>query len=324
MSLDLISVIIPVYKVEQYLDKCISSVVGQTYKNLEIILVDDGSPDDCPRICDEWAKKDARVKVIHKANGGLSDARNAGMAIASGELIGFVDSDDWIKAEYFDLLYRAIQETDSDISVCGINRTRIEAEADIDNINADFEIFTPKEAISDIINDRKLKVVVWNKLYKRELLKNEFFPVGRYHEDEFFTYRIIDKAEKIVYTPFPLYNYRQREGSIMTSVSLHRLDVLDAYIERIKLFEKKYPELLIRDKINFCTACRTLYYDFSSSESNGKTARDHIKARRKYVCVSVAEFFECSAKEKLYVLLSRSEMLGISAKIRQWRHRNIE
>ena len=120
MNLPKISVIIPVYKVEEYINRCIKSVVNQTYDNLEIILVDDGSPDNCPVICDKWAEKDSRIKVIHKNNGGLSDARNMGMKIASGELIGFIDSDDWISKEMYQLLYENMKENESDISACGV------------------------------------------------------------------------------------------------------------------------------------------------------------------------------------------------------------
>ena len=119
-NLPLISVIVPVYKVEAYLDKCISSIVGQTYRNLEIILVDDGSPDNCGAICDAWAEQDSRIKVIHKENGGLSDARNAGMSAATGELLGFVDSDDHISPEMYQLLYERMIADNSDISACGV------------------------------------------------------------------------------------------------------------------------------------------------------------------------------------------------------------
>src|SRR5699024_3764138 len=115
-----ISIIIPIYGVEKYIDRCVNSVVNQTYRNLEIILVDDGSPDNCPSICDEWAKKDRRIKVIHKKNGGLSDARNVGMNSATGELIGFIDSDDWVCEEMYQLLYENMKQNDSDISACGV------------------------------------------------------------------------------------------------------------------------------------------------------------------------------------------------------------
>ena len=117
---ELISIIVPVYRVEPYLDRCVQSIVDQTYQNLEIILVDDGSPDNCPAMCDAWAAKDSRVKVIHKENGGLSDARNAGLAAAAGEYIGFVDSDDWISPDMYRLLYENMAEHGSDVSACGV------------------------------------------------------------------------------------------------------------------------------------------------------------------------------------------------------------
>ena len=117
---ELISIIIPIYKVEEYLDECISSVINQTYTKLEIILVDDGSPDSCPKMCDDWAKKDSRIRVIHKTNGGLSDARNAGIEVATGEYIAFVDSDDYIKPDMIAKLYAALCKEEADISACGI------------------------------------------------------------------------------------------------------------------------------------------------------------------------------------------------------------
>ena len=118
--MELISIVVPVYKVEPYLDKCVSSIVNQTYKNLEIILVDDGSPDNCPAMCDAWAEKDNRIRVIHKPNGGLSDARNAGMSVATGELMAFVDSDDWIAPDMYEKLYHHLTEDGSDIAACGV------------------------------------------------------------------------------------------------------------------------------------------------------------------------------------------------------------
>ena len=167
--MDLISVIVPVYNVEKYLDKCIQSIVDQTYTNLEIILVDDGSPDNSGAICDEWAEKDNRIKVIHKANGGLSDARNAGLDIATGEYIAFVDSDDYIELDFYDKLYNVIKATNCDISICNLRKVYENNNVSVNNCDT-FEIteYSTTEAMSALIDD-KIRQVVWNKLYKADI-----------------------------------------------------------------------------------------------------------------------------------------------------------
>ena len=245
MIMPKISVIIPVYGVELYLDKCIESVVNQTYRNLEIILVDDGSPDRCPTICDEWAELDNRIKVIHKKNGGLSDARNAGIRIASGELIGFVDSDDWISEGMYQLLYENMIENNSDISACGVEmvwedknlRKRLTPKGQY--------VLDCREAIEAIIKESILKQPVWYKLYKSELIRNIFFPEGKCHEDVFWSYQAIGKANKISVFDTPCYYYYQRKNSIMgNTFSLKRLDLLDAKYERLKYLETYFCELV--------------------------------------------------------------------------------
>lgn len=189
--MELISIVVPVYKVEPYLDKCISSIVNQTYKNLEIILVDDGSPDNCPAMCDAWAEKDNRIRVIHKPNGGLSDARNAGMSVATGELMAFVDSDDWIAPDMYEKLYHRLTEDGSDIAACGVQMVwedntppRMLTRPGSRTLNRD-------EAMQAIIEESCLKQPVWYKLYKSKLVRDIRFPVGKYHEDVFWSYQAV-------------------------------------------------------------------------------------------------------------------------------------
>lgn len=303
---DLISIIVPVYKVEPYLNICVKSIVAQTYTNLEIILVDDGSPDKCPSMCDEWAIKDSRIKVIHKQNGGLSDARNAGMASATGDYIAFVDSDDWIERHYIEYLYQAIQRSCAEISACKVREVPdgkkqepvLEEMPKIQN-------FTPEEAIGGLTESNCLRAVVWNKLYKRDILKDEHFIIGRMHEDEFFSYRIFDKASKLVFIDIPLYNYRQRTGSIMSTVSACHIDVLAAYLERVELLERKYPNLVARNKIIFCITCVNLYCDILSKNIEDKNAaKQRIKEFRKKVHFTNQEWKEYSLKEKIYAACS--------------------
>ena len=303
--MDLISVIVPIYKVEPYLDRCVRSIVEQTYENLEIILVDDGSPDNCPAICDDWAAKDSRIKVIHKENGGLSDARNAGMEVASGEYIAFVDSDDWISADYIDAMYRAIQNTGAEIAACDVVISFGETEPTTSAREAAIKVCSAEDAIGDILQGRGFRAVAWNKLYRKSLLENEMYPVGKYHEDEFFTYRILAKADRLVYVDCGLYAYFQRPGSIMNSVSMKHLDALDAYLERLEFLRCNYPSLYVKDKFIFCTSCIGFFRDVGknySSDTDRMKAR--IKKCRKRVKFSIPELRQATLRQMMAVLCS--------------------
>lgn len=227
---DLVSVIVPIYKVEQYITRCVDSIISQTYSNLEIILVDDGSPDSCPAICDEYANNDTRVKVVHKKNGGLSDARNAGLEAAKGEYVAFIDGDDYISSNYVQVLLDDCMTNDSDISCCGFYKVyedrRVEKSCQVYN-----RVFTNLEAIRDIFTANSLcEVMTWNKLYRRSLfIDNDIrFPVGKLHEDNFTTYKLFYFANKISFINEPLYYYIQRSDSIMgRAFNARRFDIFD-------------------------------------------------------------------------------------------------
>ena len=308
----LISVIVPVYKTEKYLDRCVQSIVDQTYRNLEIILVDDGSPDNCPAMCDAWAERDSRIKVIHKENGGLSDARNAGMEIAAGEWIAFVDSDDWLHLEYISLLHQVAKMYGVSLSACDYLITSGDETADSVDEPV-FEKHTAAKALEMLTNNRGYRAVAWNKLYHRSLLEGEQYPVGRYHEDEFFTYRIMDKAESLVYVHARLYYYFQRAGSIMQSVSVKHLDALDAYLERLELFRRKYPELYREEKIKFCSACVNNYAEALKAKPKDLGEYDsRIRKCRKQVKITAAEFGKLPLVQKIYVLGGRVPYLFCS------------
>lgn len=244
MQEPLISVIVPVYKVEAYLDRCVQSIVDQTYKNLEIILVDDGSPDNCPAMCDAWAEKDSRIMVIHKENGGLSDARNAGIDIATGELIGFVDSDDWISPDMYQLLYGRLEADNSDISACGVEMVWEDGTPSRMLTKSGCCVLDREEAMQAIIEESWLKQPVWYKLYKTEQIRNISFPVGKYHEDVFWSYQAVAKARRVSVVDTPCYHYSQRTDSIMgAGYSLKRLDSLEAKQERLAFVMTHFPEL---------------------------------------------------------------------------------
>lgn len=241
-----ISIIIPVYNVAHYLPRCMESVINQTYTNLEIILVDDGSIDESGKICDTYAQKDKRIKVIHKKNGGLSDARNKGLKIATGRYIGFVDSDDYIDKDMYELLYKIIYAYNADIAECRIRD--IWDEEDIKKSNkSDTEIieqFDTLSALEELILSRKFKVNVYNKIYKRELLNGIEFPFKKINEDEFWTYKIFAKAEKIICCDTYKYYHTHRKHSITQSYDYQgNMDKFYALTERLDFINNNFNTL---------------------------------------------------------------------------------
>lgn len=239
---ELISVIIPIYKVEKYLNQCIQSVVGQTYKNLEIILVDDGSPDNCPSICDKWALKDERIRVIHKKNGGLSDARNAGLKVAQGEYIAFIDSDDWISPDMYEKLLRVMKEERADICACNIKSCYEEREV-VWGCEK-YTVGNSEQILKMLYDDTKYPVSAINKLYRCECWKSLEFPVGKICEDAFTTYKLVHNANKIVQIPEAFYCYRIRTESIMTSgFSIKKMDEEEAWRCNYLFIRENYPQL---------------------------------------------------------------------------------
>ena len=224
-----ISIIIPVYKVEKYLNRCMMSIIGQTYTNLEIILVDDGSPDNCPELCDCWCRKDNRVHVIHKKNGGLSDARNAGIEAATGDYILFVDSDDYIMTDMCEKMIKVAEDTHADMVVCSfIWKYPTEEKVQSMVIGNTIQSFTNIELLKIFFMKKTVELTVaWNKLYQRRLFFTQEhirYPVGKLHEDEFTTYRLIYEAKNITIIPDALYYYVQRDASIMSEFRSRNLN----------------------------------------------------------------------------------------------------
>lgn len=253
MPAPLISVIVPVYNVEKYLDRCVQSIVDQTYKNLEIILVDDGSPDNCGTMCDAWAAKDSRIKVIHKKNGGLSDARNAGLAVATGEYIGFIDSDDWIAPQFYEELYNAIVQYGCDLAECKYRATHGDNPAPPQTYPA--TTYSRTDAMQAHLSKKAFHQVVWNKLYRKAIISVPF-EVGRYHEDEFWTYQIIGNCNSLVHISAHLYYYFQRESSIMgQNYSLKRLDAVVAKSRRFAFVQKHFPSLAQDCSVDLAFTC---------------------------------------------------------------------
>lgn len=244
-SMPVISVIVPVYKVEPYLDQCVASIVNQTYQDLEIILVDDGSPDNCPAMCDAWAEKDSRIKTIHTANGGSAKARNTGLALSSGNYIGFVDSDDFILPEMYESLLHIMEDSKCDIVECGYYTVHSSQMPERDIEHAPVRTLNTEQALFENINDQICRQLVWNKLYAQKVLEDIRFVEGKFIDDEFFTYRALGNAKRIAVSSTRLYCYRQQNGSAMhQTYSLKRLDSLDAKVLRLAYIREHFPQLL--------------------------------------------------------------------------------
>lgn len=240
----LISVIVPVYKVEKYLEKCIDSILAQTYKNLEIILVDDGSPDRCGQICDEYAQKDNRVKVIHKENGGLSDARNAGIDVAKGDFISFVDSDDYILPEMMGEMISAAMKNNCDMAICGVYR-ELKNKCEEQHFFEKQTILTQEELFQMCFED-SLPSYAWNKITKKECWNNIRFKVGITWEDIELFPRLLNVVHKAIYIDSPMYVYNcTRTDSICNDISkryINAYNIANSFLSRIEYAEKNYPK----------------------------------------------------------------------------------
>ena len=299
----LISVIVPIYKVEKYLCKCVDSIINQTYNNLEIILVDDGSPDNCPKICDEYAKQDSRIKVIHKENGGLSDARNAGMKIAKGEYVSFIDSDDYISDDFIETLYTTMKTENSDIVECDIVKFEDGTTPVVEKENCEINSFSTEKGLLLLIAENKFHQHVWNKLYKSEIALKIPFEKGKLNEDEFWTYQIFGQAEKVTKINKLIYFYLQRSGSIMgNKFNIRRLDALEAKAERQKYIEANFPNLKKQAKIDLFGTCIFMC----------QSAMKFLKGKEKKQAKKIIKKYAAANK------LTKNEILSLEGKNRSW------
>ena len=299
----MLSIIVPVYKVEAYLNRCIDSILAQTFTDFELILVDDGSPDNCGTICDEYAGKDSRITVIHQENGGLSAARNAGIEYAlktDSEWISFIDSDDWIHPDYFTALSAAATRLNVNISVCGFQRTSGEEK---ESGNTEFRALTPEEFWC---KERIKATVAWGKLYRKNLFHTIRYPVGKIHEDEFTTYRLLFSCEKLAVSDAAFYYYFQNSNGIMNSEwTPKRLVQFDAFRDQVAYFEKNhFSSALKNSERELINACVKNYYDASANPaylSYAREIKDLLKAE--YQKNKKALHLNIRSDAKIYLIL---------------------
>ena len=307
MQPDTVSIIIPVYNVQWYLDKCVESVLQQDYPALEVLLVDDGSTDSSGQLCDEWEKKDSRIRVIHKENGGLSDARNAGLDAASGDYIAFVDSDDYIAKDMIRKLYDALAENNADLSICNFLYVDENGKF-LSGRNKTLPI--ENETLSGLEAIRKMSaagkkgwyyITAWNKLYRRSLFSTIRFPKGKIHEDEFIAHRVFALCETVACIRDAGYYYVQRTGSIMRTRNMKsNLHAAEALLDRARFCDEH--------ELNFCAGrayLKAAMYLSDASSQNKKFPELREEFRETFRCFRVNRRLRkyCSAKEGLQVLL---------------------
>lgn len=239
-----ISIIVPVYRVENYLEKCLNSLLNQTLRDIEIILVDDGSPDNCGKICDEFAQRDSRVRVIHKQNEGLSEARNVGITYAQSQFVGFVDSDDFVAEDMYETLYENLIKFDADVSVCGLYNCY--SKKMVPQFGGkEFFLMDGKEALKVALEGEKFSVNAVNKLYKKDLFLDVNFPKGKLSEDAFTIPQILAKASKVVFDSSPKYYYIHRGESITTSKFKYQdFNVVEAYKKNLEFVRVNFEDLV--------------------------------------------------------------------------------
>ena len=311
-ELPLISVILPVYRVEKYLDRCLQSITGQTWRNLEIILVDDGSPDSSGAICDAWAAKDSRVRVIHKENAGAGAARNTGLDAATGEIISMIDSDDYLEIHMFEHLMSLMTE-EVDIAECDICWTELDDLTMEDGSAAKITVCHRDDAMRYHIRDEIFCQTPPNKLYRRETIGDIRFPVGNLIDDEFFTYRVIGNARKLARSSACMYAYRQQSGSAMHKpFSLKRLQGLEAKRQRLEYLQERIPSLVYEAKFDlFFTAM------FSMQGCLRHLKGQELEQARTFIHELLGEITpleknpEASVKKNLLLKLAQSNFEGV-------------
>lgn len=297
-----ISIIVPVYKVEDYLKKCLDSLIAQTHRDLQIILVDDGSPDSCGEICDEYAAKDKRIVVVHKENGGVSSARNAGLALADGEWIGWVDPDDWTEPDMYAYLLEGAKKHGADIVVCG--RQEEYSARCVPRGCQDERCLSTETALQLLLENDTIQSFLWDKLWKRSLFDGVEFPEGRTFEDMTVMHRLFERAGKVCCLPAVKYHYLQREGSIVSNLALkNKVNFYLAAQKRRSDLQERWPQFRQLLEVQCMTSIISLWCSYlrNSKEERkkylpqiqeiSKFAKQHYKTALKYANTGAAGRF---------------------------------
>ena len=293
----IISVIVPVYKVEEYLDECVRSIIEQTYQNLEIILVDDGSPDSCPKKCDKWAEKDRRIRVIHKSNGGLSSARNAGIDIASGDYLSFVDSDDFIEKDMLRTMLLAAMDNEAEVVCCGRN------------------------LVLSSTNIKPMHCLDVVKVYTKEQFSGIRYPEGEINEDIVVIGPILSKCNTIVHVGVPFYNYRVNKNGITKSLYNEKKSIYIKHMEQVEnFFMSNYPQL---EMAVHCFLARYAYASLLDMEMGKETIRDYKSDYNKYKIILSKNYKvlfakkDISFKTRVQILLILMNLYGPMIRIKK-------
>ena len=312
-----ISVIIPVYNVEKYLRKCVDSVLGQTFKDIEIILVDDGSTDGCGKICDEYAEKDSRIRVIHKENGGLSSARNAGLDIARGEYIGFVDSDDYVSAEMYEKLLAAAKKYSANLVFCNIkcfgeNENGEEISWVSETCGGKRGLCLPNEILDDVKTLRAFYPSACNKLYSKEIFTNIRYPEGFWYEDKYVLLDIICAANAIACIGDSLYYYYMRQGSIIHAAfnpkTFFRLNFKWKYLNFF--IERGHDEGISSYAFEYIKDFLDIYYkSFGKGKDVRKTAKSYLRDLRKQLKIIRKQRSICRLHRLMFEICAISPVL---------------
>lgn len=307
MENPLISVIVPVYKAEKYLKKCVGSITDQTYKNLEIILVNDGSPDNCGLICDELAKTDSRIRVFHKENGGQSSARNLGLDNMRGEYVGFVDSDDWIEPDMYEHLYNLLIGNDAQIAACGTALEHLDGKISYFNLSypseKEIRCYTTIEALTESFENQRITYSPCDKLYSSNIFSSLRMTVGRIYEDMEIIPKCIEKSDRIVYDPIPLYHYNlTEESTIRGEFNPKRFAEAEVAREKADDYAVRYPDLWGRAMVSYIEICLQLIHSSNGVEGCDERRYQMINEMRKSQPREVVKNLSRNTKIKLYTL----------------------
>ena len=303
----LISIIVPIYNTEKYLRECLNSIVHQSYENLDIILINDGSTDRSKEICEEYVNKDKRIRLINQKNMGAAIAKNTGLDLIKGGLFTIIDSDDILHPNNLEILYKNMIDTDADIIEGNFtttlnkfnNELNIKNSIDVKNI----KIFNTEKALEELIINRKFHQTPWNKLYKTELLKDIRFPDGKYIDDEYWTYKLFLNAKRISSLELITYYYRQHESSTMgKSYSIRRLDAIDALQERCLIIKQRFPNLEYLALKSFSLCCIYNFQKLCMSPNLDKNKFYRNEIMRKFHClIKNSDLRKFSTKERVLI-----------------------